>query len=53
MGRGLQTLAVIDSAARLRTGLPILDVAAEMEYYCILDPYKKGSKYYVNHYVCL
>jgi hypothetical protein len=51
--RGVQTLTVIDPAARLRTGLPILDVAAEMEYYCIPDPYKKGSKYYVNHYVCL
>jgi hypothetical protein len=51
--RGHQTLTVIDPAARLRTGLPILDVAAEMKYYCIPDPYKKGSQYYVNHYVCL
>ncbi|KAI1562989.1 hypothetical protein PtrEW7m1_010748 [Pyrenophora tritici-repentis] len=51
--RGVQTLTVIDPAVRLRSGLPILDVAAEMEYYCIPDPYKKGSKYYIDHYVCL
>lgn len=52
-GRGLQTLTVIDPAARLRSGLPTLDVAAEMKYYCIPDPYKRGSKYYIDHYVCL
>ena len=51
--RGVQTLTVIDPAARLKNGLPILDVAAEMEHYCIPDPYNRGSKYYINHYVCL
>ncbi|PSN58632.1 hypothetical protein BS50DRAFT_447844, partial [Corynespora cassiicola Philippines] len=51
--RGNQTLTVIDPVARLRNGLPILDVAAEMEHYCIPDPYKRGSKYYIDHYVCL
>ncbi|KAF2820756.1 hypothetical protein CC86DRAFT_471299 [Ophiobolus disseminans] len=51
--RGVQTLTVIDPAARLRSGLPILDVAAEMEHYCIPDPYMRGSKYYIDHYVCL
>jgi hypothetical protein len=48
-----QTLTVIDPAVRLRSGLPILDVAAEMEYYCIPDPYSRGGKYYTDHYVCL
>ena len=51
--RGAQTLTVIDPAVRLRKGLPILDVPAEMQHYCIPDPYNRGSKYYVDHYVCL
>lgn len=33
-----QQLIVIDPATRLRSGLPILDVAAEMDYYGIPDP---------------
>jgi hypothetical protein len=52
-GRGVQTLTVIDPTVRFRSGFPILDVAAEMEYYCIPDPYNRGSKYYIDHYVCL
>ncbi|KAF1966035.1 hypothetical protein BU23DRAFT_560605 [Bimuria novae-zelandiae CBS 107.79] len=52
-GREVQNLTVINPAARYRNGLPILDVAAEMEHYCIPDPYGKGGKYYINHYVCL
>lgn len=51
--RGYQTLTVINPAARLRNGLPILDVAAETKHYGISDPYNKGSEYYVDHYVCL
>ena len=31
-GRGVQTITIIDPAVRLRNGLPILDLAAEMEY---------------------
>jgi hypothetical protein len=53
MKRGDQTLTAINPATRLRNGLPTLDVAAEMDYYEIPDPYNKGSKYYINHYVCL
>jgi hypothetical protein len=51
--RGDQTLTVIDPIARLKSGLPILDVAAEMEYYRISDPYNSGGRYYIDHYVCL
>jgi hypothetical protein len=51
--RGLQTLAVVDPNTRLRHGLPILDVAAEMGHYNILDPYRKSNQYYIDHYVCL
>lgn len=41
--RGVQTLTIIDPATRLRNGLPILDVAAEMVFYSIPDPYQRGS----------
>ena len=51
--RGNQILTVIDPAVRLEKGLPILDVHAEMNHYSIPDPYNKGSRYYINHYVCL
>jgi hypothetical protein len=51
--RGVQTLTVINPAARLSNGLPLLNVAAEMEYYRIPDPYNSGSRYYIDHYVCL
>jgi len=51
--RGVQTLTVIDPNTRLRDHLPILDVAAEMDHYKILDPYGKSNQYYVDHYVCL
>ncbi|KAF2622921.1 hypothetical protein BU25DRAFT_305163, partial [Macroventuria anomochaeta] len=51
--RGPQTLTVVDPSSRLRNGLPVLDVTAEMDYHCILDPYGKGNEYYMDHYVCL
>ncbi|EUC39635.1 hypothetical protein COCMIDRAFT_111002 [Bipolaris oryzae ATCC 44560] len=53
MKRGNQTLTVIDPATRLKNGLPILDIAAEMKHYDIPDPYNKGMEYYTDHYVCL
>lgn len=39
-------------------GLPVLDVAAEMEHYGIPDPYPRASKfftdrYHFDHFVCL
>jgi hypothetical protein len=51
--RGVQYLTVIDPSTRVRNGLPVLDVAAEMEYYSIPDPYRMNKKYYVGSYVCL
>ena len=51
--RGNQTLTVIDPNTRLKNGLPILNVAAEMDHYKILDPYGKDNQYYDDHYVCL
>lgn len=51
--RGNQFLTVINPAARFMVGLPILDVAAEMNHYRIRDPYDKGMVYYIDHYVCL
>ena len=51
--RGVQTLTVVDPNTRLRDGLPILDVAAEMDHYKIPDPYGKSNQYYKDHYVCL
>lgn len=41
--RGTQKLTVIDPNSRIRNGLPILDLAAEMDYYKILDPYGKSK----------
>ena len=37
----------------MRNGLPILDLAAEMEHYNIPNPYGKRVQYCVNHYTCL
>jgi hypothetical protein len=51
--RGPQTLTVIDPDIRIRRGLPVLDIAAEMKYYSIPDPYHQGYQYYDNHYICL
>jgi hypothetical protein len=51
--RGVQTLAVVDPNTRLRHGLPILDVATEMDHYDIQDPYRRSKRYYIYHYVCL
>ncbi|KAI2472867.1 hypothetical protein F4781DRAFT_292442 [Annulohypoxylon bovei var. microspora] len=51
--RGAQTLSVIDPKSRIMNGLPILNVATEMDHYSIPDPYDKGKEYYTNHCVCL
>lgn len=51
--RGHQYLTVIDPNRRIGSGLPILDVEAEMKHYGILDPYGKGDRYYRDHYACL
>lgn len=53
LSRGPHTLIVVDSNARLKKWLPILDIAAEMKYYGIEDPYHKGGEYYTDHYACL
>ncbi|KAI0120609.1 hypothetical protein BJ170DRAFT_589088 [Xylariales sp. AK1849] len=51
--RGLQTLTVIDPNTRVKNGLPVLDVAAEMDHYDIPDRYGKSKEHYIDHYVCL
>jgi hypothetical protein len=51
--RGAQKLTVINPNIRLRNGLPILDLAAEMEYYGISNPYGERDRYCVDHYICL
>lgn len=51
--RGKQTITVINPNVRWRLGLPILEVAAEMDHYGIQDPYGKSNQYYIDHYVCL
>ena len=51
--RGVQTLTVISPDSRIRNGLPVLSVKAEMGHYGIQDPYGKSNKYYVDEYLCL
>ncbi|KAJ2998950.1 hypothetical protein NUW58_g154 [Xylaria curta] len=51
--RGAQMLTVIDPDNRLRNGLPIIGVKAEMQHYGIQDPYNKHGEYYVHEYLCL
>jgi hypothetical protein len=51
--RGPQTLTVIDPNTRLRYGLPILDLDAEMNHYNIPNPYGEHGQYCVDHYICL
>jgi hypothetical protein len=51
--RGAQTLTVIDPNERIRNGLPVLNIAAEMRHYDIPDPYGGSNDYYIDHYVCL
>ncbi|KAF2806328.1 uncharacterized protein BDZ99DRAFT_523786 [Mytilinidion resinicola] len=51
--RGDQTLTAIDPSIRISNGLPILDLAAEMEHYDISNPYGKKDQYCIDHYVCL
>ncbi|KAG9250048.1 uncharacterized protein F5Z01DRAFT_640628 [Emericellopsis atlantica] len=52
-GRGAQKLTVVDPTVRLAAGLPVLNAAAEMNYYGIPDPYGKSNRYYEDHYLCL
>lgn len=51
--RGAQNLTVINPNVRIQEGLPILDIRAEMDYYEIRDPYKRGYQYYTDYYICL
>jgi hypothetical protein len=51
--RGVQTLTIVDPNTRVRNGLPILDLAAEMDHCNIADPYGKSNQYYNDHYLCL
>jgi hypothetical protein len=53
LNRGAQTLTAIDPNIRLSNGLPILDLATEMEHYNVPNPYGKRSQYCVDHYICL
>ncbi|KAI1316093.1 hypothetical protein F5Y16DRAFT_393242 [Xylariaceae sp. FL0255] len=50
---GALTLTAIDPDTRLRNGLPILDVEAEMAHYGIEDPYGRNNEYYADEYLCL
>ena len=51
--RGAQTLTAINPSIRLRKGLPVLDLAAEMVYYNVSNRYGEQDKYCVDHYICL
>ena len=51
--RGTKTLTVVDPGLRIRKRLSVLKIAAEMDFYPILDPYGRGDQYYADHYVCL
>ncbi|KAI9774396.1 MAG: hypothetical protein M1840_004290 [Geoglossum simile] len=51
--RGAQTLTALDPNFRIADGLPILDIAAEMDHYGIPDPYGRSNRYYRDHYLCL
>lgn len=50
--RGRQTLTVVNPNVRVANRMPILDMAAEMAYYGVQNPYGRSS-YYRNHYLCL
>lgn len=50
--RGSQNLIVVNPAVRVRKGLPILDMGAEMRHYGVKNPYRKGNAYFVDHYLC-
>ena len=52
-GRGTQTLTVVDPGLRIRKKLPVLNIAAEMDFYHIENPYGRGNQYYTDHYICL
>lgn len=38
---------------RIDKGFPVLNMADEMRYYGVSDPYGRANKYYKNHYICL
>ncbi|KAI1387843.1 uncharacterized protein F4822DRAFT_444383 [Hypoxylon trugodes] len=52
-GRKDFMLTAINPNIRIRKGLPILDVTAEMNRYEIEDPYGREGEYYKDEYVCL
>ncbi|KAJ5557921.1 hypothetical protein N7513_003507 [Penicillium frequentans] len=47
-----QYLTVVNPRIRAAKRLPLLDMAEEMAYYRIFNPYGR-SDYYRNHYICL
>lgn len=51
--RGPHMLTVVDPRKRVSSGLPILNVTAEMDRYEIQDPYVQRGQYYINEHVCL
>lgn len=48
-----QTITVLNLRIRVKNGLPILNMDAEMRYYEICDPYNKANEYYKSEYICL
>ncbi|RAK81891.1 uncharacterized protein BO72DRAFT_180675 [Aspergillus fijiensis CBS 313.89] len=51
--RGSQTITVVNANVRVDKGLPVLNMADEMRYYGVSDPYNRRDEYYRNHYICL
>ncbi|KAK6955872.1 hypothetical protein Daesc_003517 [Daldinia eschscholtzii] len=48
-----KTVIVIDPHTRLKKGLPIIDVEAEIKHYQIPDHYPESQDYARGHYMCL
>lgn len=48
-----QTLTVVNPNVRIKKGLPILDISAEMDYYEVQDPYGMSNQYYKDHFLCI
>lgn len=51
--RRQQTLTVVNPNVRIKKGLPILDISAEMDHYGVQDPYGMSNQYYKDHFLCL
>lgn len=51
--RGNQTITVVNPNVRIDKCLPVLNMADEMRYYGVPDPYGRANQYYKNHYICL